>query len=107
MMIFPLPGQSDIFVVDLSIMFGSFKLFLLLYALYLATNLKDFVGNPGLFPLELLNERYFCCYCYNLVEFSDYEVQFSIFVYQHSKSCKSTTDYCLESPHCWGIIQFP
>ena len=35
----------------------------------------------------------------------DHGVQISIFIYQHSKRCKSTTYSCLESTHyCW-IIQ--
>ena len=42
---------------------------------------------------------------YCLVEVGDHGVQISIFIYQRSKRCKSTTYSCLESTHhCW-IIQ--
>ena len=91
---------------NLSIVFGSFwfaSLFLQVSSL--VTKIKDLRGNPGLPLPALLAKKFSCFVSYCLVEVGDHRVQVSIFIYQCSKRCKSTTYSCMESTHhCW-IIQ--
>ena len=71
----------------------------------MVTNIKDLRGNPGLPLPALLAKKFSCCVSYCLVDLHGHGVQISIFTYQCSKRCKSTTYSCLESAHhCW-IIQ--
>ena len=63
----------------------------------MVTKIKDLRANPELpFP-ALLAKKFSCCVSYCLVEVGDHGVQISIFIYQCSKRCKSTTYSCLES----------
>ena len=62
-------------------------------------------GNPELPLPALLAKKFSYCVSYCLAEMGDHGVQISIYIYQHSKRCKSTTYIYLESTHyCW-IIQ--
>ena len=62
-------------------------------------------SNPRLPLPALLAKKFSCCVSYCLAEVGDHGVQISIFIYQHSKRCKSITYSCLENTHyCW-IIQ--
>ena len=90
---------------NLSIVFGSFRLARLSFSSGLAFGHKDLRHNPVLPLSALLAKKFSCCVSYCLVEVGDHGVQISIFIYQRSKRCKSTTCSCLESTnHCW-IIQ--
>ena len=93
---------------NLSVVFGSFWLAsLFLQVSSLVTKIKDLRGNLGLPLSGLLAKKYSYCVSYCLVEMGDHGVQISIFIYQCSKRCKSTSYSCLESTHhCW-IIQLP
>ena len=88
-----------------SIVFSAFWLTsLFLQVSSLVTNIKDLRGNPGLPLPALLAKTFSCCVSYCLVEVVTMEesVQISIFIYQCSKRCKSTTYSYLESTHhCW------
>ena len=89
---------------NLSIFFGSWLASLFLQVSSLVTKIKDLMGNPGLPLPALLAKKFSYCVSYCLVEVGDHGVQISIFIYQSSKRCKSTTYSCLESTNlCWII----
>ena len=62
-------------------------------------------SNPGLPLPALLPKKFSCCVSSCLVEVGGHGVQISIYIYQHSKRCKSITYSCLESSHYCRIIQ--
>ena len=88
---------------NLPIVFVAFGLTSLLFqASSLVTKVKDIRGNPGLPLPALLGKKFSCCVSYCIVEVGDHRVQISIFIFQRSKRCTSTTYNCLESTHhCW------
>ena len=94
--------ECPVFSFNLSIVFGSFWL----ASLFLqVSSLVTTIDNPGLRIPTLLAKKFSCCVSYRLIEVSDHGIQISIFIYQRSKRCGSTTYSCLEStPHC-GVIQ--
>ena len=57
----------------------------------MVTKIKDLRGNPGLPLPALFAKKLSCCVSYCLVEVGDHGIQISIFIYQCSKSCKTTT----------------
>ena len=104
-----LPSSSPLICLlksfNLSVVFGSWLAALFLQVSSLVSKIKDLRGNLGLPLPALLAKKFSCCVSYCLVKVGDHGVQISIFIYQRSKRCKSTTYGCMESTHrCW-IIQ--